>query len=264
MRYRKITSASNPLVRDILKRKQKREGNDLIIEGRRLVEMALLSGADIERVFFTETFRSKNEDFLARLATKASELIEASEHVLSKVTDTKTPQGIGVLVKYQGRSLSELSPGPDLFVVVCDGIQDPGNLGTIIRTSDAVGADAVILLPGTCDPFTPKGIRATAGSIFNLPILFSEPEALVAWLREKSAGLIVSDMRAQTTIYEADMRRSLALVFGNEAEGVSGYLRRRADVTVSIPILGKAESLNVATSAAVCLYEAVRQRRGRT
>lgn len=262
MRHKKITSTSNPLVREILRGKKERTGNILIVEGRRLIETALASEAGIGKVFFTDTFQSKNGVFLSQLSGKSSELIETSDHVLSQLADTETPQGIVAEVSHKSRKLPELSLQGIPLIVVCDGIQDPGNLGTIIRTADAAGADAVILLPGTCDPFLPKGIRATAGSIFNLPVLFSRPEALVEWLRKESIILMVSDVHALTSIFDADMKNPLALVFGNEASGVSEYLKSRGKVGVKIPIPGKAESLNVATSAAICLYEAVRQRSG--
>lgn len=262
MRYKKITSTSNPLIREILKEKKERTGNTLIVEGRRLIETALASKAGIGKVFFTDTFQSKNEAFLAELSGRSSELIETSDHVLSRLADTETPQGIVAEVSHKSRKLTGLSLQGIPLIVVCDGIQDPGNLGTIIRTSDAAGADAVILLPGTCDPFLPKGIRATAGSIFNLPVLSSQPEELVEWLRKESISLMVSDVHASVSIFDADMRAPLALVFGNEAAGVSEYLKSRGKMLVKIPIPGKAESLNVGTSAAICLYEAVRQRRG--
>ena len=261
MRYKKITSPSNPLVREILREKKERKGGNLIIEGQRLIEMAVASHSPISRVFFTDAFRTKHEGFLTQLSRRSSELIETSEHVLSKIADTETPQGIIALASYRVRALAEVSLGRNALVVVCDGIRDPGNLGTIIRTADAAGADAVVLLPGTCDPFQAKGIRATAGSIFDLPVVSSGPEAFVGWLRKKSISLIVADVHAPETLYEADMRKSVALAFGNEAAGVSEYLRLNSGRRVRIPIQGKAESLNVAASAAICLYEAVRQRR---
>jgi TrmH family RNA methyltransferase len=260
MRYKKITSPSNPLVREILKEKKERTGGVLIVEGRRLIEMALTSGAGMGRVFFTEAFRSKNGALLMRLSKKSSELIETSGHVLSKLADTETPQGIVAEVFREGRSLQELSLQDSPLIVVCDSIRDPGNLGAIIRTADAAAADAVVLLPGTCDPFLPKGIRATAGSVFNLPVLFSEEAVLLEWLRKKSVGLAVSDVNASLSIFDADLSRPLAFVFGNEAAGVSGHLKGKSDMRVRIPMPGRAESLNVATAAAICLYEAVRQR----
>ncbi len=265
-RYRKITSLSNPLVKEALRIKEGRGGerHAILIEGHRLLEMALASDAGIRKIFFTEAYRSGHEGFLGQLPEKAAELIETTEHILSKIADTETPQGIVALVTYKVRSLPELSLQTKPFIVVCDGIKDPGNLGTIIRTADAAGADAVITLPETCDPFMPKAVRASAGSIFNIPVVFLEPEALAEWLRKKSISLIVSDVHASPSIYDTDMKKPLAFVFGNEAFGVSEYLKGRSDMRVRIPIPGKAESLNVAMSAAICLYEAVRQRRGPT
>ena len=264
MRYKTITSPSNPLIKETLKAKKTRLRNTLIVEGNRLLEMALASDADIRRVFFTRNYRSKKETFLRQLSKKAAELIETTENILSKLADTETPQGVVAEVVYKSSELQGLSLRSNPLIVVSDGIRDPGNLGTIIRTADAAAADAVIILPGTCDPFTPKAVRATAGSIFNLPVLSAEPEHLIEWLGKESIGIVAADVHASMTIYDADLRKPLAFVFGNEASGVSDYFRKKSAVRLSIPIPGKAESLNVATSAAICLFEAVRQRRGRS
>ncbi|MEJ2695301.1 MAG: RNA methyltransferase [Candidatus Sulfobium sp.] len=149
--------------------------------------------------------------------------------------------------------------GPPM-VVVLDGIKDPGNLGTIIRTSDAAGAHAVVLLPGTCDPFMPKPLRASAGSVFNIPVVETEIAPLMKWMKERSIKMTVTSPDATDILYDADLTYPGAFAFGNEAHGVSRELKEEADLTVKIPIYGGAESLNVASSAAICLYEAVRQR----
>lgn len=278
MRYRKITSQSNPFIKEALKLKERkgvrggmkflyaagRLQEDFLIEGHHLLEMAIASDANIKRVFFTNNYKSKNEGFLRMVSRKGIELIETTEHLLVKISDTEAPQGVAAVISYMTKTLQGLSLKITPFIVVCDGIQDPGNLGTIIRTSDAAGADAVIILPGTCDALMPKVIRATAGSIFNLPVLFSEVNVLIEWLRKKAISLFVTDVKAPKTIYDSDLRRSLAFVFGNEAGGVSETLKREGDMLLNIPIPGKAESLNVAISAAICLYEAVRQRRARS
>jgi len=156
----------------------------------------------------------------------------------------------------------ELALQQTALIVVIDEIQDPGNLGTIIRTADAAGTDAVFLLPGTCDAFMPKVIRATAGSIFHVPLVSAESDVLMAWLREKKILLAITAADAEEDIYSADLSVPLAIVFGNEARGVSSRMKKAADRSLRIPIFGKAESLNVATSAAICLYEVVRQRQG--
>lgn len=262
MRYKKITSPSNPIIREaIAARDRKKAGRDcFLIEGRHLLEMALAAGADISRIFFTSAYELKSKEFLSEIAGKGIELIETTGHVFSKFSDTETPQGIAAVVDCPRFALDKLSPMALPMIVICDGIQDPGNLGAIVRTADAVGADAVIMLPGTCDPFIPKAIRSSAGSIFNLPIVFSNPESLIEWLKKKGVGFFVADAHGSKTIYESNMKNPLALAFGNEASGVGAMLKKKADMTVRIPIYGKAESLNVAISASICLYEAVRQR----
>ena len=151
--------------------------------------------------------------------------------------------------------------GTSPLLVVSDGIQDPGNLGTIIRTADAAGADGVVILPGTCDVYMQKTIRATAGSLFNIPVTHAAVDELLDWLRAHKINLAVTASGAEKSFFEADLNKPVAFVFGNEAQGVQEDLKRAADMVLSVPIYGKAESLNVAASAAVCLYEAVRQRR---
>ncbi|MBI5212745.1 MAG: RNA methyltransferase, partial [Nitrospirae bacterium] len=170
-----------------------------------------------------------------------------------------TPQGIIAVVSYESIGLNEISFRDIPFLVVCDGIQDPGNLGTIIRASDAAGADAVIILPGTCDAFMQKTIRATAGSLFNIPIIHAEPQMLFDFIDSRNIEMYAADVHAKTSIYEADFKKPAAVAFGNEAHGVSGKMLKKAR-GLKIPIIGKAESLNVAMSASICLYEIVRQR----
>jgi TrmH family RNA methyltransferase len=188
------------------------------------------------------------------------EIFEVTEHIINKLTDTDTPQGIIAIVSYKSQNLEEIIFKSIPLIVVINGVQEPGNLGTIIRTSDAAGADAVIILPGTCDVFMQKTLRATAGSIFNIPIVYAETDELLRWLRANSIQLIATALDLDKSIFDSDLKKPLALVFGNEAHGVSNVIKKNADLVLKIPIFGKAESLNVAISAAVCLFEAVRQR----
>ncbi|HAK88713.1 MAG: hypothetical protein A2077_05080 [Nitrospirae bacterium GWC2_46_6] len=261
----KITSSANPLIKEALKIKEKRarfKHEAFLIEGPHLIETASASpSVEIKRVFFTEEFSLKREGqrLLRQVSKRDVELIETSASVLSKLADTETPQGIVAVVSYESIGLNEISFRDVPFLVVCDGIQDPGNLGTIIRASDAAGADAVIILPGTCDAFMQKAIRATAGSLFNIPVIYSDAESLSHYLDSRNIVLYAADVHAKTSIYEADFKRPAVVAFGNEAHGVSGKLLKTAK-GIKIPIIGKAESLNVAMSASICLYEVVRQR----
>ncbi len=241
----------------------KKGRSTFIIEGPHLIESAIAAGAEIDRVFFTDSFGSgiKGLEMLKTLSKITRDIFEVAPRLLNKIADTETPQGVVAIVTYFPLALDKLCLPGIALLVVADGIQDPGNLGTIIRTADAAGAGCVILLPGTCDPFMPKTIRATAGSIFNIPVVSADAGALLEWLEERAIRLAVAAADGRETIFGAALDIPLAFVFGNEARGVSDRLRGNADLILRIPIYGKAESLNVATSAAICLYETVRQRK---
>ncbi len=271
MEYLKITSPANPVIREAFKIKGKHarfKHEAFLIEGPHLIETAAVSPAvEIKRVFFMEEFSLKREGqrLLRQIGSRVKGqgakdiFIQVSEQILRKLADTETPQGIVAVVSYKAIGLDGINFKAAPFLVVCDGIQDPGNLGTIIRASDAAGADAVIILPGTCDAFMQKVVRATAGSLFNIPIIHAEPQMLFDFIDSRNIEMYAADVHAKTSIYEADFKRPAAVVFGNEAHGVSGKMLKTAK-GIKIPIIGKAESLNVAMSASISLYEVVRQR----
>lgn len=265
MNYTKITSLSNQKIKEVLDIK-KRKGRDkhfpFLIEGPHLIGMALNSGNQVSDIFFTASFASKEEgpQFLRRLSKHTRNIFEVSGHVIARISDTETPQGIVAVSAFRSLSLEDLRSVATPLMVIVDGVQDPGNLGAIIRTADAAAADAVILLPGTCDAFKQKTIRSTAGSIFNIPVIHADLQAFLKWLRPNKIKLAVTSLDSDRTIFEERLEGPLAFVFGNEAHGVCKELISAADLLLKIPIYGKAESLNVAAAAAVCLYEAARQR----
>ena len=265
MKYAQITSASNPKIKEALDIKNKRSRYKhaaFIIEGTHLVETALASGHQIKEVFFTSAFsqRKDGHKILREIAKKTDEIFEVTEQIIHKLADTETPQGIIAIASYATKNLEEIRFKSAPLIVAVDGVQEPGNLGTIIRTSDAAGADAVIILKGTCDVFMQKTIRATAGSIFNIPIIYSGTDKFLEWLKLNGIMLIATALDSGKSIFDAGLKNPIAFVFGNEAHGVSSEIKKKADLILKIPIYGKAESLNVSASAAVCLYEAVRQR----
>jgi TrmH family RNA methyltransferase len=270
MRYKRITSLSNPLIRKAIEVKKRKLGSAeelFLIEGPHLVGMAASASILIKEVFHTETFMRKEEGKmlltqLAVMQTPPEVRVEVSDEIILRISDTESSQGIVALVAPNPGKFRELVVSGKSLIVACDGIQDPGNLGTIIRVADAAGADAVVMLPGTCDPLSPKTVRATAGSIFNIPVIICGYSEFLEYVTLKMLDLIVTDIRARRSLYESDLSRPVAFVFGNESRGVSEVLRSKAIESVKIPIPGKAESLNVAIAAAICLYEAVRQRRG--
>ena len=266
MNYSRLTSSSNPKIKEAMdiKRRKSRTGHaSFIIEGPHLIGMALSADISINEVFFTEVFGRKEEGqrTLRQLSKSTARIYEVAEHLLHKLAETETPQGIIAVVTHSPLPLSGLRLRDNPLLVVSDGIQDPGNLGTILRTADAAGADGVVILPGTCDVYMQKTIRATAGSLFNIPVAHAAVDELINWLRANKIRLAVTASGAENSFFEADLGKPVAFVFGNEAQGVQEDLRKAADMVLSIPIYGRAESLNVAASAAVCLYEAARQRR---
>jgi RNA methyltransferase, TrmH family len=262
MRYTKITSAANQHIKNSIQIREKRANfrhTAFLIEGPHLVGMALNAGVQIKEVFATEAFITSKEH-QGMLKKITATVFEVSGQILIKITDTETPQGIVAVVGYEPGTLDTLPLKPTPLLIVLDAIQDPGNLGTIIRTADAAGADAVVLLPDSCDAFMPKVIRSTAGSIFNIPIVYAAHDSLLTWLQAKGIQLVITAAHADKTVFASNLQGPVAIAFGNEARGISNKLGKAADLSLKIPILGKAESLNVATSAAICLYEAVRQR----
>jgi len=265
MKYAGITSISNPKIKealDIKNRRGKYKNNAFIIEGPHLIEMALTSGSKVSTAFFINDFASKKngQRLLKQLQGKSVEIFEVSEHIINKLAGTETPQGIIAIASYDIKKIEEIRFNQTPLIVAVDGVQEPGNLGTIIRISDAAGADAVVILKGTCDAFMQKTIRATAGSIFNIPIIYSDTGKFIEWLKSNRILLVATALDSDESIFEAGLKKPSVFVFGNEAHGVSKEIKEKADLILKIPIFGKAESLNVSASAAVCLYEAARQR----
>jgi TrmH family RNA methyltransferase len=268
MKIRSITSPSNSLIKrtaEIASGSRRADQSLFIAEGPHLVEAALNASWEIKDIFFTTAYGKGTEGkrLLRRLAASGSapaELTEVPDNVFMKISDTGSPQGILAVVPARETAMPLARPRRNALLAVCDGISDPGNLGTIIRVADASGSDAVVLLPGCCDPFSSKVVRSTAGSIFNLPLVKAGYGEFGEGLTSGGIRLFVSDVRAGLSIYDADLTVPCALAFGNESRGASERLLAMADRTIKIPMAGRAESLNAAVSAAVCLYEAVRQR----
>ncbi|MGD8351745.1 MAG: RNA methyltransferase [Nitrospirota bacterium] len=260
MRPRKIESPRNPAVKRAVEARERRlGGGEFMVEGPHLVESALEAGAEIGQAFVAERFKAPR-GLPGRLARSGAEVFEITERVLHKLSGTEAPQGILAVVSLEPAGLGSIreSAGP---VVVLDGVGDPGNAGTIIRTADAAGASAVIVLEGTCDPFGQKALRASSGSIFNIPVVHAGRKTVAEELRGKGMRIVATTLDAGLSVFEAELGGKVALVFGSETKGVSPELRRAADISVRIPLRGRAESLNVASAAAVVLYEAVRQSR---
>jgi len=262
-----INSLQNQYVKQAasLREKKYREETGLFaVEGIRLVEEAAQSDYCIDLCLCTEKVAQseRGQAILAVLGQKKIRLLEVSESVYAKISDTEQPQGIMALVQKQRFCLREVAARQETpFWVVLDHLQDPGNVGAAIRSADAAGCTAVILSPGCADPFAGKTVRASMGSLFHLPIL--EQVALPDFFRlckETGVTLLASSLASSDVYFEVDFTPAVAVIFGNEGNGVSQESLAAADQNVYIPLLGKAESLNVSAAVSVILYEAVRQR----
>lgn len=260
-----ITSVHNPRVKqwtELQSRKGREKQGRFLIEGVHLVQEALRSDLIPEVLAYSDERAEACAELLQEAAGQGVERVQVTEPILAKCTDAETPQPVfAVVPKLPWRPADLLSASErDGLVVVIDGIQDPGNLGTIIRSADAVGASGVLLGKGTVDLYNPKTVRSTMGSLFHLPIVQGD---LAQWLPEASArGIQVATTRLEdaVSVYDCDFRRPTWFVIGNEGQGVSAEVQQLVQHHVRIPMQGRAESLNAAMAATVVLFEAMRQR----
>ena len=262
-----IKSATNPKIKlaiSLHQKKHREKAGMFLVEGIRMVEMAIRSGWKIEYGFYTmEAAReSRIESALLELDPVCN-MYEVSTLLLQRIGETQTPQGIVLVVKLEAVAveLKAIMGKESPLLVALENVQDPGNVGTIIRTADAVGADGVILLGNSVDPFCSKAVRATMGSIFHMPVITNLTKG--DFLRELDVHGIplyaaAIDMTAGTFFHQ-DFSKASAIIFGNEANGLSDDILARSK-SIYIPMQGHAESFNVAVAAGIIMYEAFRQR----
>lgn len=262
-----ISSLQNEKVKlwaSLLDKKYRDRSGQFLIEGIHLVLEALKGNADVATIVYDTERGIPAELMLERetndtAATFGLEWVQASQAVMSKCTGTDTPPPVFAVLSKLSIDPAALYR-PNCLVVVLDGVRDPGNAGTIIRSADAVGADAVILGKGCVDLYNPKTVRSTMGSLFHLPIIEADLKELLPQARTKGVKLIGTSLQAKHTCYSYDWTQSTWLLMGSESEGLSPAVRELVDEAVIIPMVGQAESLNVAMAATVLLYESLRQR----
>ena len=256
------------LIKNLLEtRKARRKEKLFVVEGVRMVEEA---GERVKTFFYSE-----NLPIVKKLEEQMSVGYKVSKKQLAEISQVETPQGIVAIVREQEYSLDDIFTVSPLtrgrcreategvtgvVIVYCLGVQDPGNLGTIIRTADAFGASGVILSKGTVDLYNPKVVRATMGSLFHLPIVMAADDAeTIGQLKDKNVKIVTTDLKASKTVAAGDYRGGVAFLVGNEGAGLPPEIVAQGEA-VKIPMPGNAESLNVAVSTAILLYEATRQR----
>lgn len=243
----------------LAKKNRDREGQ-FIIEGVHLIQEAVKTGAQVLQIVYDEERGVPAE--LEDIASKGhpGEWISASKAVMGKCTGTDTPPPVFAVLRKPDMPAEELYSSASL-VIALDGVRDPGNVGTIIRSADAAGADAVVLGQGCVDLYNPKTVRSTMGSLFHLPIIQGELTEMLPKARAAGAKAIGTSLQADHSCYGYDWTQPTWLLMGSESEGLSPEVRALVDESVIIPMEGGAESLNVAMATTVLLFEAMRQRK---
>ena len=255
-----ITAKDNDKIKytkSLLKSKNRNKESKFIIEGYRILTLAIECRAKLDYVFINEDFEKKQEhkEFLETLKKKDIRVYKTTNKIFEDLTDTENTQGIIGVVKFKQRTLEENLTDDNRFVLILDRIQDPGNMGTIIRTADAAGVDAIIALKGCVDIYNPKVIRSTMGSIFDMNVIHATQEEALRILKLKKFDIVSSYLDTNNYYNTVEYNYNTALVIGNEANGINEELVSKSDVLVKIPIYGKAESLNAAISSAILMYE---------
>lgn len=255
-----ITSTRNPKIQWVRalqsRARQRRLEGAFVVEGVRLCEEALRAGWEARLVLHTPELDERARALVDGFAARGGPIEQVAEYVFKAASDTKAPQGVLVALEMQALPL----PFSPTLVFIPDGVSDPGNLGTMLRTAAAAGVDAVLLPPGTADPYAPKVVRAAMGAHFRIAHQVWGWDEIRSYLARHGMQVYLAEAGAGTPYNHADLRLPLALVIGGEAAGAAGEARALAQAYLHIPMPGEMESLNAAAAAAVLLFEIVRQR----
>lgn len=254
-----IESKDNNLFKNIKKLKERRfrdkEGL-FILEGFRLIEEAIKANMEIENIIISKDYEQKFQEFLLNNIDLNKKTFFLANNLFMQLSSTENPQGIIAVVKKKNNQKTLKGD----FYLICDKVQDPGNLGTIIRTAHAAGVNGIILTKGTVDIYNDKTIRSTMGSIFYIPIFYDDENySIIRSLKEDGFSLVATSLAESKNFFEEDLKGKTILAVGNEGNGISNELFELADKKVKIPMPGGAESLNVSIATSIILFEKVRQ-----
>ncbi|WP_310551843.1 TrmH family RNA methyltransferase [Paenibacillus glufosinatiresistens] len=258
-----IMSVQNARVKEwasLQEKKHRDKSGTYIIEGVHLVQEALLAQAEVEVLAYSAETGMPAELKPLLQDVPGMEVVGVSAAVIAKCSSTNTPQPVFAVVRKEPRGAEALLAMKDALVIVLDGVQDPGNVGTIIRSADAAGAAGVVLGRGCADLYNPKTIRSTMGSLFHLPIAEAELAELLPEAQRRGTLLLSTSLQGAESCYSHDFRGSQWLVIGSEGRGISPETAALVDKSLLIPMKGRAESLNAAMAATILLFEGMRQR----
>ena len=261
-----ITSAQNPKIKDFLalqeKSRLRREKGLFVVEGRRELLHCLEAGFSPRTIFVCEEILGAGEmEAVLGAAGEGCTVFSVSANVYDRMAYRSGTEGVTAIMQARNLRLEELRfRNEEPLIVVVEAVEKPGNLGAILRSADAAGADAVIVCDPLTDLYNPNLIRARIGAVFSVPVVAASSAETIEWLRSRGVTIYTAQLQDSSWYYDCDMKKATAIVMGTEATGLTGIWREAADRHIRIPMLGKLDSLNVSVSAAVLLFEAVRQR----
>ena len=263
MRIESITSAQNPKIKDLLalqeKSKERRKKGLFVVEGRRELLHCIEAGYEPHTVFICPEILQKTD--FEEIASKCNcPYMEIPQHLYDKVAYRGGTEGVIAELHCKEMSLENLQLKQNPLVVVLEAVEKPGNLGAVLRSADASGVDAVIVCDPLTDMYNPNLIRSSIGAIFTVPVATASSEDTIKWLKSNGIKIYTAQLQDSEWYYDTDMKGSTAIVMGTEATGLTDAWRKAADAHIKIPMLGKLDSLNVSVSAAILMFEAVRQR----
>lgn len=257
-----IKSNKNPTIKYIKrlsKKKNRWEDKKFIVEGLKITQEAIEENISIDNIIINYSFLSTEENinFLKEVEGRYR-IIKVEDYIFKEISDTENPQGILSVVSFNPRDINDISQIKNPILIFLDEVQDPGNLGTIIRSADAFNIDGIILSKGTVDPYNTKVVRSTMGSIFRTPLYSCEDSiSCIELLKEKNFK-IISTSPEGNPIYKYENIKGTVFVIGNESKGVDPKIVHRCDQNIKIPMTGRAESLNAGVAASIIMYEAMK------
>jgi len=263
----KITSLQNPRVKQLVKLRDRRPRDAagvFMVEGYRQIRRALDKGyAPTEFYYSPDWFLGEKENepgLIEEAVEKGARVFELSKDTFAKVAYRERPDGLLAILPQWRNALDDLELSPTPFLLVVEGIEKPGNLGTILRSADAAGVDGLIVCDPVTDLFNPNVVRASTGVLFSVPVVIAESAEVRGWLKERNIRAVVTTPAATDSYTDSDLTGPMAIVMGSEQYGLSDDWLREADHRVRIPMSGQADSLNVAMATIITLFEAMRQR----
>ena len=241
---------------------QRRLRQDFIIEGFQECKLALSSNITFKEIYFCPRFFNKGNEneLLLEAEMKGSKLCEVNESVFNKIAYGDRREGLIAVARQPKVSLDSLKLKVHPLLVALEQIEKPGNLGAIIRSADAAGAQAVIAADAACDIYNPNVLRSSVGAVFSLPVIKASSWELISWLKAHRIKIVCAALEAKLSYTAVDFRGASAIILGSEEKGLTRLWKKEADFQVSIPMAGYADSLNVSAAAVILLFEAVRQR----